>query len=356
MSTPPSEAAPGPSYTFRLNDLPKLDLQIDRGTDFIGWRLQWRSYCSLSGLAQQEASKQVEALSLCFSRETLSIVQNLGLTTEQRNDVTTIIEALQSYVDGHLNEIIERRNFGRRVQQPGESFDDFLIALRELAKTCKFCSDACTEDIRDQVIEGASDGDTIEDLLQENNLTLAKTISMGRSREAAKKHRSDIHVPDLGMVAALHQRSQQPTQMCSGCGSNMYKGGRQQCPPYNQVCISCHKVGHFAKVCRSRAFDSTLETLYSRHDHRYYHLTSTVAPHGSWLFLNSNRVLTPSECSLSITARLTTCSFTKWMTLPQSQRQPLLSVFHHLLVPTILTYSQIQEQTFQLQGRRYFKH
>ncbi|XP_065902494.1 uncharacterized protein [Dysidea avara] len=236
MSTPPLEAAPGPSYTFRLNDLPKLDLQIDRGTDFTAWRLQWRSYCSLSGLAQQEASKQ-----------------NLGLTTEQRNDVTTIIEALQRYVDGHLNETVERRNFRRRVQQPGESFDDFLIALRELAKTCKFCSDACTEkNIRDQVIEGASDGDTIEDLLQENNLTLAKTISMGRSREAAKKHRSDIHVPDLGMVAALHQRSQQPTQMCSGCGSNMHKGGRQQCPAYNQVCMSCHKVGHFAKVCRSR--------------------------------------------------------------------------------------------------------
>ena len=67
MSTPLPEAAPGPSYTFRLNDLPKLDLQIDRGTNFTTWRLQWRSYCSLSGLA----SKQVEALSWCFSRETL---------------------------------------------------------------------------------------------------------------------------------------------------------------------------------------------------------------------------------------------------------------------------------------------
>ena len=101
------------------------------------------------------------------------------------------------------------------MQQPGKSFDDFLITLRELAKTCKFCSDACTErNIRDQIIEGASDGNTIKDLLQENNLTLAKTISMCRSRGAAKKHCSDIYVPDMGMVAALHQHSQPPTQMC----------------------------------------------------------------------------------------------------------------------------------------------
>ena len=88
------------SYTFRLSDLPKLDLQVDKGTDFTAWRLQWKSYGNLSGLAKQDPSKQVEALSLCFSRETLAIVQNLGLTDEERKDVTTIIEALQRYVDG----------------------------------------------------------------------------------------------------------------------------------------------------------------------------------------------------------------------------------------------------------------
>ena len=114
-------------YTFRLSDLPRLDLQVDKGTDFTAWRIQWDSYCSLSGLAKEVAEKQVEALTLCFSRETLSIVQHLGLTTAEKKDVAKIIEALQRYVDGHLNETVERRNFRRRVQQPGETFDDFLI-------------------------------------------------------------------------------------------------------------------------------------------------------------------------------------------------------------------------------------
>ena len=44
-------------------------------------------------------------------------------------DVAQIITAMRRYVDGHVNETVERQNFRRRVQQPGESFNDFLISL-----------------------------------------------------------------------------------------------------------------------------------------------------------------------------------------------------------------------------------
>ena len=83
--------------------------------------------------------------------------------------------------------------FRRRVQQLGETFDDFLVSLRELAKTCKFCSDNCTQkNIRDQIIEGLLDSDTVEHLLQEKDLTLDKAITTCRAQEAAKKQRAEI--------------------------------------------------------------------------------------------------------------------------------------------------------------------
>ena len=122
-------------YTFRQGDLPKLDLQVDRGTDFTAWKAQWGSYISLSELDKEPQAKEVKALTLCFSDETLTIVNNLGLTEEQQRNVASIVDAIQQYVDGHVNESVERRNFRRRVQQPGESFDDFLVSLRELVKT-----------------------------------------------------------------------------------------------------------------------------------------------------------------------------------------------------------------------------
>jgi len=95
------------TYTFHQGDLPKLDLQVDRGSDFAAWKLQWDFYHSLSGLAEQEAAKQVQALTLCFSRDTLSVIQNLGLTEEQKGSVDAIISAIKRYIDGHLNETVE---------------------------------------------------------------------------------------------------------------------------------------------------------------------------------------------------------------------------------------------------------
>ena len=131
-------------YVFRQGDLPKLDLNVDRGTDFKAWKVQWEAYFSLSGLDSQSNAKQVQALTLCFSRETVTSVDNLGLTTEQRGKATEIIAAIERYVQGQINESVERCNFCRRVQQERETFDDFLVSLRELAKTCSFCSEECT--------------------------------------------------------------------------------------------------------------------------------------------------------------------------------------------------------------------
>ena len=248
-----------PTYTFRQSDLPKLDINLDRGTDFAAWRAQWDSYCFLSGLVEEDTAKQVKPLTLCLSRETLAVVHNLGLSEAQMKKPAVIIEAMQKYVDGHINETMERHKFHRRTQQQGETFDDYLISLRELAKTCKFCSDACMQrSIRDQIIEGLRDGDTVEDLLQESELTLTTTVAKCRSKEAAKKNRLQMVVQEqeTDMVATLHSpqlgAQQRKSHACPGCGGTLHKGGHIHCPAYDKVCSCCHKVGHFAGVCRSK--------------------------------------------------------------------------------------------------------
>ena len=105
-----------------------------------------------------------------FSPETLTVVNNLGLSADDRNSVNTIITAIKCHVDGCINESMERRRLRHRVQQPGKSFDDYLVSLRELAKTCNFCSAECSKkSIRDQIIERLLDGDTIEELLKQQS-------------------------------------------------------------------------------------------------------------------------------------------------------------------------------------------
>ncbi len=241
-------------FAFRQGDLPKLDMQVDRGSDFQAWKTQWQAYFSLSGLDAQPAAKQVQALTLCFSRETVSIVDNLGLSVDERASVRSTIDAIKRYVKGQVNETVERKNFRKRTQQDGESFDDFLVALRELSKTCNFCTDECLQkNIRDQVIEGLSDGSTIEDLLKEKNLTLQATIDKYRAHEAAKRQRVEVSAAQAASVQAVQQNPKtSPTQLCPGCGSGYHPDGRKNCPAFRATCNNCNKVGHYARVCKAR--------------------------------------------------------------------------------------------------------
>jgi len=67
------------------------------------------------------------------------LLKILGLHQNKRKDGEAINSAIKHYVDGHINESVERSNFRKRVQQRGESFDDFLVALVKLVT----CSPSC---------------------------------------------------------------------------------------------------------------------------------------------------------------------------------------------------------------------
>ena len=123
---------------------------------------------------------------------------------------------------------VERRNFRCHKQQEGETFDDFLIALQELTKMCKFCLDECTKkSFRDQIIKGLQDPETIEDLLKEKDLTMETTIMHCRSCETARRYHADLGHEDPSTMAEIqtpHQTAKVKPPF-SGCGGPWHKGG-----------------------------------------------------------------------------------------------------------------------------------
>ena len=99
------------------------------------------------------------------------------------------------------------------VNSLGETFNDFVLALRELVKTCNFCSNNCTcKNIRNQIIEGILDGDTVEDLLQEKDLTLDRAIQVCQAQEAAKRQRASMSSGYHDSVAALKKPTAIPQE------------------------------------------------------------------------------------------------------------------------------------------------
>ena len=150
-----------------------------------------------------------------------------------------------------------------------------------MAKTCNFCSNQCSQkNIRDQIIEGTPDGDTVEQLLKQPDLTLEAAITICRAQEAVKKQRREMCDSTPGAILAVRQRRQPPTTLpnqypatCPGCGSKPHMGGRTRCPAYEQTCHHCNKIGHFARVCRSRQVYTRSPRLQGLEPHQIHQLS-----------------------------------------------------------------------------------
>ena len=173
-------------------------------------------------------------------------------------------------MEGAINETVERRNFRKRRQHARESFDDYLVALRELVKTCRYCTDDCVSKIlRDQIIEGLQDGDTIEELLRQKKLSLEQTIQICRAHESAKNQREEIKGSHAAInvtstykakkkptnrdrpMAARKQLTHEQQRTCGRCGCG-HGNLPQNCPAFNKTCNKCHKLGHFASLSRTK--------------------------------------------------------------------------------------------------------
>ena len=104
-------------------------------------------------------------------------------------------------------------------------------------------------------------------------MTLERTISKCRAQEAAKRQHANITDHSESVSALQNTRDKKVnapltplSPQCPGCGAKPHPGGCPQCPAYRQLCHNCQKVGHFAKVCRSkfarhRDSPSTVNTL-----------------------------------------------------------------------------------------------
>ena len=262
-------------YTFRKGDLPTLDLDHDDAPAFLRWEEMWNAYRDVSGLAAEQADRQVKVLKMCFQGETLTIVNNLGISQEDRGDPTSIVEALKAHVEGQVNKRAERHKFHQRTQNQGESIADFVVSLRTLAATCQFPTEEIKEDlIVDQMIEGCHDQEVVKELLKKKDANLKEALELAQSIETSKNNRTEIRGDPASTSNAFKKKQLAPKpwskrlpaktsetkEECSRCG---LRHDQNKCPATNQKCANCGNQGHYAKKCRRRRSNNLVETFIS---------------------------------------------------------------------------------------------
>ena len=180
------------------------------------------------------------------------------------------VEVLTSLYVKPKNEIFARHLLATRRQSSGESLDQFLQALKLLAKDCQFKSvtaeEACDSYVQDAFTNGLAFGAIRQQLLENVTLNLKTAYEQARTLEMAQKHSAsyvtaepitNAAVPSVSQVEELCNTETKTdpfsaaasSARCFFCGYNRHP--RSQCPARDAVCLKCKKQGHYAKVCRS---------------------------------------------------------------------------------------------------------
>ena len=221
------------------------------------WRQTMELFIELSMSGKSEKEK-CSAFLYIIGQAGRDIFNAFVLTAEERDKVKILFAKFENYCKPKRNVTVERYKFNTRMQAAEESIDQFVTALRLIAKDCDF---KLLEDdlIRDRIVCGTNSDRVKEHLLREHDLTLDKAINICRSTEESKKQLKTMSEekadPMVHAVKPAPANSEEKSSIphgkidrCRNCG---LKHGRDSCPACGRKCHKCHRMNHFAKLCRS---------------------------------------------------------------------------------------------------------
>ena len=111
------------------------------------WNLffkRWSNYAQLTRLDCKPREIQVAILENCLGDDAMRIYQGIQFDTpDSDRTVQDILQNLNEYAVGIVNETYERVVFCQRKQKEDEAFDAFYNDLRVLSRTCNSRTSPC---------------------------------------------------------------------------------------------------------------------------------------------------------------------------------------------------------------------
>ncbi|KAF0302151.1 hypothetical protein FJT64_025760 [Amphibalanus amphitrite] len=121
--------------------------------EFGTWRQKFDDFRLLTHLETLPIAEQKAALmSLLDDEWTRTLRYSLQIPSEA--DLKTVIDTMEAHLRGQRSIILDRRDFYSRVQEPDETFDDFVSSIKEIAAYCDFCDKCADDQYRDRIVVG----------------------------------------------------------------------------------------------------------------------------------------------------------------------------------------------------------
>ena len=213
-------------------------------------------------------------------------VQDIFETLEETgpdDDYNTALAKLNTYFLPEKNVAYEIYVFRQAKQDVNESIHSYCSCLRKLSATSEFTN--VDFEIKTQIIQACTSQRLRRRALREPDISLADLLLYGRTLERSEKEAQSMErsselpstddVVNRGKTFSLQSKSyvsksrqkyssQKPKNLranpqkvastsktCFSCGHPYPHQNR--CPAKNASCNRCHKVGHFARCCRTKS-------------------------------------------------------------------------------------------------------
>lgn len=148
--------------------------------------LAWENYALATELPKKAEGVQVATLLTVIGEEAREVYSTFNDWDAEGDEkkIKPVLKKFGEYCEPRKNIPFERFKFNRRVQEPGETYDQYRTALRKLADGCDFEAITPEEILRDRLVFGIRDSKVRERLLRETKLTLEKTDEICRASES----------------------------------------------------------------------------------------------------------------------------------------------------------------------------
>lgn len=167
-------------------------LNFAKPEDWPDWKQHFSRYRIATKLNKEPADVQVSALIYSMGPEAEQVYNSFVSPDDDEGEEEDFDQVLKLF-DAHFvpkrNVIFERARFHSRTQEAGESVEQYIRHLYELAAHCDFHEKE--EEIRDRLVIGIKDKDLSLKLQMTSDLTLKKAVDMARHSELVKQQNSE---------------------------------------------------------------------------------------------------------------------------------------------------------------------
>ena len=170
----------------------------------------------------------------------------------------SVIDKISKCYTPSVSKHVSIFRFRNCAQLDEEPFAEYVDRLRDMAKPCGYAN--VDEEIKIQIIQCCRSEQLRSRAMQDENLDLAKIISLGKTIESV-----DIQMKEMSKSQQLYAKDDSVNlvskrkinsdkkdayKKCYSCGGKFPH--ERECPAKTKTCNKCKKNGHFAKVCRSK--------------------------------------------------------------------------------------------------------